>query len=154
MGKTPQSVLESNQRWRNKNKEKHLQRAREYHHANKDAINERRRKHRAENPNHYSVLRRARVYGITAEQYEGMVEDQDGCCAICKRGAELVVDHHHMSGRVRSLLCSPCNTALGLLQEDPGRMKAMRDYVRKDAAMMKAQAVQAKNGGGQQGGPA
>lgn len=146
MGKTPQKYLDKMQEWRTENHERHLENARLYHHAHKDEINERRRQHRKENPEHYTKLRRTRVYGLTPEDYDRMHEEQDGCCAICYRGAELVVDHHHMSGRVRSLLCSPCNTALGLLQEDPDRIKAMARYVRDDAAMMKAEAVAAKGG--------
>lgn len=55
-------------------------------------------------------------YGITAEQYGAMAAQQRGGCAICGKapdGKPLHIDHCHQSGRVRALLCSPCNLALG-----------------------------------------
>lgn len=53
-----------------------------------------------------------------------MVERQGGGCAICHRGpskgtARLYVDHDHDTDKVRGLLCQQCNSALGLLQDDP-----------------------------------
>ena len=62
-----------------------------------------------------------REYGITLEQYNQMLAAQGGGCAIC--GSEphekkrLVVDHCHSSGRVRALLCGPCNTQLGAYEK-------------------------------------
>jgi hypothetical protein len=56
-------------------------------------------------------------YGITLEQYNLMLSDQGGTCAICgvppgeKRA--LAVDHCHKTGRVRALLCASCNVRLG-----------------------------------------
>jgi hypothetical protein len=60
-----------------------------------------------------------RTYGITLEQYQSMFYEQNGKCAICKKSSDkrLVVDHSHETGKVRGLLCSNCNTALGLLKE-------------------------------------
>lgn len=39
------------------------------------------------------------------------------------------VDHHHGTGAVRGLLCSPCNIAIGLFRESPARMRAAISYV-------------------------
>jgi hypothetical protein len=74
-------------------------------------------------------------YGLTPEQHAQMLEDQDYACAICKTpeseaGAKgLAVDHCHDSGRVRKLLCSCCNTALGLLKENPTTISNLLHYV-------------------------
>ena len=66
-----------------------------------------------------------RRYGLTIEQYDQMVEDQDGCCAICGGEVDrLRVDHDHETGGVRGLLCHGCNTALGLMADDPERLLA------------------------------
>lgn len=66
------------------------------------------------------------LYGITLEQYNGMVERQGGVCAICGQpptsatpGRRLHVDHDHKSGVIRGLLCGRCNTGIGSLQESP-----------------------------------
>lgn len=53
-------------------------------------------------------------YGITIEQYDELLEKQSGCCAVCKKSAEsfkrrLAVDHNHVTGEVRGLLCTYCN---------------------------------------------
>lgn len=72
-------------------------------------------------------------FGITIDEYERMLAQQDGRCAACKGepGARaLAVDHCHESGLVRGLLCHPCNTALGLLRECPSRMNALKDYIK------------------------
>ncbi|MGQ5576747.1 endonuclease VII domain-containing protein [Streptomyces sp. ECR3.8] len=55
-------------------------------------------------------------YGITIEQYEQMLASQRGGCAICGSfpgGKRLAVDHCHVTGRVRALLCPQCNRSIG-----------------------------------------
>lgn len=63
-----------------------------------------------------------REYGITPEQYDEMLAQQGGVCAICelpcKTGKRLAVDHDHKSGRVRGLLCMNCNRGIGHFQDD------------------------------------
>ena len=61
-----------------------------------------------------------RKYKLTPEQYDSMLAAQGGHCAICpctprKNGKRLAVDHDHRTGRIRGLLCSDHNRALGLL---------------------------------------
>jgi hypothetical protein len=57
------------------------------------------------------------TFGITLAQYDQMVTDQAGVCAICKRpcstGKRLAIDHDHDTNRVRGLLCTRCNRHLG-----------------------------------------
>lgn len=60
-----------------------------------------------------------RKFGLTSEVYEGMVNEQDGKCAICSKsieenGERLAVDHSHNTGTIRGLLCRKCNLLLGL----------------------------------------
>lgn len=71
-------------------------------------------------------------YGITLEDYEAMLERQDGGCAICGRppqGKRLSVDHNHSNGRVRGLLCVRCNSAVGLLDDDPTWSRRAEAYL-------------------------
>lgn len=77
-------------------------------------------------------------YGLSLERYEEMLAEQNGVCAICKlpelsirRGTykSLDVDHNHATDAIRGLLCSACNSSLGLLREDPIRIQAMLAYI-------------------------
>ena len=72
-------------------------------------------------------------YGITIEQYDLILEQQNGGCAICGQpcatGRFLAVDHDHATGKVRALLCKNCNTAIGLLGEDTDRMAKAIEYI-------------------------
>lgn len=82
-----------------------------------------------------------RSYGLTLEQYETMLAEQKGGCAICggtnQSGRALAVDHDHnccpakqSCGKcVRALLCSPCNQAIGLMQDQPQRLRDAADYL-------------------------
>lgn len=60
--------------------------------------------------------RRRRRYGLEPEQYEAMLREQGGRCALCRGKPEytLYVDHDHESKAVRSLLCAGCNAAVGV----------------------------------------
>lgn len=72
-------------------------------------------------------------FGLSLEQYEAMVEQQNGLCAICmqppRNGRALDVDHCHKSQRVRGLLCSPCNLMIGLVAESVEHLAAMVAYL-------------------------
>ena len=67
-------------------------------------------------------------YGITEDQYNSMLVEQEGVCIICgqketkkSRTGNIValhVDHDHSTGKVRGLLCHKCNTILGLGNEN------------------------------------
>ena len=76
-----------------------------------------------------------RNYGLTFEEFEAMLSDQDNCCAICKstkplgRHKRFNVDHHNKTGNVRGLLCSNCNTALGLVNDNIHTLKSMIQYL-------------------------
>jgi len=72
-------------------------------------------------------------YGITLNEYYQRLKDQNGVCAICKqketavhhksktnKPKKLAVDHNHITGEVRGLLCGKCNTAIGALKADEG----------------------------------
>lgn len=76
-----------------------------------------------------------RAYGLEPEDFAALVESQGGKCAVCKGdpngpGTRLHVDHCHNSNRVRGLLCAKCNTAIGLLDDDPDRADALAAYLR------------------------
>ena len=66
------------------------------------------------------VSHRRRKYGINEEEYQAMVLSQNNICAICNKPSDrtLHVDHDHITGKIRGLLCNSCNTGIGLFKED------------------------------------
>lgn len=79
-----------------------------------------------------------RLYGLTMEQYETMLDQQGQVCAICHkpetrvlRGkvARLCVDHDHTDGHVRALVCHRCNRTVELLEENPDLARQMMAYL-------------------------
>lgn len=94
-----------------------------------------RRKADPERSKRYDLAHHLRSsYGLTIEQFEMMVDQQDGRCFLCHGertgpGDRLHVDHDHENGKTRALLCSKCNTALGLLGDDPNLIAMAAKYV-------------------------
>lgn len=76
-------------------------------------------------------------YGISVEEYETLLEQQNGRCAICGTNPigksapinTLCIDHDHATGRVRGLLCNSCNLAIGYLKTPEG-LDAAASYLR------------------------
>jgi hypothetical protein len=146
--KNKERVLESNRRYRERDPERWLARARAYHHENREKLSEQKRRHRKENPELYRERLRQNKYGLSTKEFTAMVAAQGGRCAVCGDQRPLVIDHNHDTDEVRALLCSPCNTAIGLFKEDPRRMIAAMAYL-----SMHAQAAQVKAGMVAPGGP-
>jgi hypothetical protein len=79
-------------------------------------------------------------HGISLAEYEEMLSEQDGVCAICgKRETSydpridcirlLAVDHDHRTGMVRGLLCDNCNHMIGQAHDDPEVLRRAADYL-------------------------
>lgn len=77
-----------------------------------------------------------RTHGVTEETYLRMLQDQEGVCAICGEapveGHNLVVDHSHLTGLIRGLLCPTCNQGIGLLGDDYEGTKRANSYTAKE----------------------
>ena len=67
-------------------------------------------------------------YGVSLEEARRL-RSGDGTCAICGRNQKLEVDHNHATGRVRGVLCSRCNGALGQFLDDIGMLKRAIAYL-------------------------
>lgn len=75
------------------------------------------------------------LYGLTPEKYEAMYLRQEGRCGLCgnlnleSRG--LHVDHNHVTGKIRSLLCGNCNRGLGMFKENIPLLYIAAEYLEK-----------------------
>ena len=64
------------------------------------------------------------AYGLTLSKYDELLDSQNYRCAICDtdtpggKGGRFHVDHNHLTGEVRGLLCSCCNTGIGQMQDN------------------------------------
>lgn len=74
-------------------------------------------------------------YGVAYEWYEGLLQEQQGGCAICgsdvpaKGRKHLCVDHDHSTGAVRGILCSDCNIGISHFKDSPDRLRAAAKYI-------------------------
>jgi hypothetical protein len=79
----------------------------------------------------WSRKARLKKFGLTEEDYQRILAEQGGVCAICSgppdtRWKTLAVDHDHVTRKVRGLLCMVCNTMLGRFE---ARQKEIMEYL-------------------------
>lgn len=110
----------------------------------KVCVNKKRKKYRLDNPEEYKRTKRKqnlKKYGITLEDQERMLREQNYKCAIC--GQEIFlqcsspklianVDHDHKTGKVRGLLCQGCNTGLGKFRDNTEYLLSAVSYLKKN----------------------
>jgi len=89
----------------------------------------RKKAYEKENPYEARSRKLKYEYGIDLKKWNSMFSDQDGRCAICSRHQSelsymLQVDHNHNTGKIRSLLCTKCNTKLSAIENGDFLQKA------------------------------
>lgn len=89
--------------------------------------------------------RRLKLYGITPEEFKRLFESQDRRCAICKSdiprrkgGIAWHLDHDHITGQVRGILCTKCNLGLGYFNDDEELLETAIAYIRSSKVQRKA----------------
>jgi hypothetical protein len=75
---------------------------------------------------HYRLMER---YGIGERDVERLIARQGGVCPICEAAAPVAVDHDHVTGTVRGVLCGDCNTGMGQLRDDPWMLRRAIEYL-------------------------
>ncbi len=85
------------------------------------------RRHRA------VFLARARAHRIggAPEDFDRLLVEQGGLCAMCRTAAACVFDHNHTTGQRRSLLCNRCNLFLGYCEKTPALLTAAIVYLKR-----------------------
>lgn len=124
-----------------KNKEKMKAQATEYYKENREKRLSQSKAYNSdpENKRRWKCKDLQRRYGVTLEWYENKLEEQGGLCSICKyssedtEGRRLAVDHCHETGEARGLLCSTCNTGLGLLKDSEEVLLAAIAYLQRNS---------------------
>lgn len=107
---------------------------REYGAASKNLRNARLREWRRANREKAAAIdarRRLRAkYGLRPDDVERMRRAQDGKCAVCERStSRLLIDHCHVKGHVRALLCQTCNTFLGWYEKKADTILRFQRYL-------------------------
>lgn len=84
-----------------------------------------------------AAVQRKFKYGLSPEDYQLILDKQEDRCAICgqkfgeHRHHKPHVDHDHMSGKVRGLLCFNCNSGIGHLKDDPALIQRALNYLKR-----------------------
>lgn len=126
-----------------------------YYEKNKDAVKRYQREYYKTNSNHIKAQSKEyhrshidkdkeydrqikHLYNITVLDVQLLMISQHGCCDICKKPfqynndkKEYHIDHNHTTNKVRGLLCTNCNTSIGLLQENPVFIESALYYINK-----------------------
>jgi hypothetical protein len=148
MAMTKKEVMK---RYRERHRERLAEAAREYARTHRAEINAKLRLWRAKDPEKHRAKQRAwyaadperskqkarraalAKFGLTMAEYDALLHQQGGTCAICKRtdsaGRHLAVDHNHNTDEVRGLLCSNCNPGIGYFNDSPALLRAAIDYL-------------------------
>jgi len=137
-----------NREYYKNHKDKSLAQKREYDklHRNERSIYNKkyRETHREKLVAHQKEYRKAhreeilmKKYRLTIENYDKMLVAQNGVCAICGHPPNwrcLSVDHNHITGNVRGLLCTNCNMMLGLVDDSIEILRSAIEYLNHDVA--------------------
>jgi hypothetical protein len=71
------------------------------------------------------------LYNLTEGQFIELLNEQGGCCSICKRLLEKpCIDHCHTTGKIRGILCNNCNAGLGMFKDNPEWCEKAAEYLR------------------------
>ncbi|MGR3220424.1 MAG: endonuclease VII domain-containing protein [Candidatus Anammoxibacter sp.] len=73
--------------------------------------------------------RKRQVHGLTPEDEAKMLQEQNNVCAICGCNLPLCIDHNHITGIIRGLLCNKCNLGIGYFNDNPIDLRKAADYL-------------------------
>lgn len=134
--KNREKAIERSRQWKEKNPERYQELTRNHSEKNREKMTARsaawyrENKDRARQTTRKNKLQR---YGLTVEQFSAMLASQSGKCPICQMELKSpkvpAVDHDHQTGAVRGILCRQCNAAIGQLQDNPTVLRRAAEYL-------------------------
>lgn len=116
---------ELNRIWVKNNKEKVSKYKKEYRDKNKELLKQKQKEYKIKNYRIIKIKNKIynlkKNYNLSLEEFNKMIKLQKNKCIICKRDQKnlkkpLNVDHNHKTGKIRDLLCSRCNFAVGFYE--------------------------------------
>lgn len=119
--------------WYYANRQKALEARHDYYSKNKRKVKEYKQRYGIRNKDKRRAQFLKQTYGISVQEWENLLAAQGNVCAICKtkepgkRGWH--TDHNHETGVVRGILCSNCNTGLGLFQDNTSTLASAIVYL-------------------------
>lgn len=125
---------EYRRKWSLLNKNKLLKQGRNWKRANREKIAFQTRLRYRKNKQKELDRIRLNKYGITGDEFRALLKQQEFKCSICNRDItkNLSVDHDHLTGKIRGLICNNCNLAMGNADDSPERLRAIADYLERD----------------------
>lgn len=90
-------------------------------------------------PEELRLERKLQLYNMTRNEFNELLLAQMGRCAICSvfLGDELHTDHDEKTGKVRGLLCGPCNRGIGMFDHNEERLIAAAMYLLREKDLLK-----------------
>lgn len=134
--KNTNNIKNKSKSWRENNKDYDKQRKQEWYQKNKERVKIQGEMWRENNKPQTTNRHLQKTYGITLTQYNELLKKQNECCAICSRPSKelkkrLGVDHNHMNGKIRGLLCHECNCGLGYFKDTSSLLLQAASYLDK-----------------------
>lgn len=126
----PDKAKQHNKTWR----EKTLNRARIYYKENRETLLKNSKKWREANKHKIKNKYLKYQYGITTEQYDQILDDQNCCCKLCGSSPIKypVVEHCHKTGRIRGIVCQKCNMAIAAVENNQHLLNKILEYIETD----------------------
>jgi hypothetical protein len=124
--KTSKKQREANKKYYQQHKENAKKYRDNYKNVHKEEIKEKNR-----------IYRLLKTFNLSIEEYNTLLSKQNNCCAICGINEhdlkhKLSIDHDHISGKIRGLLCNKCNSTLGFLSENLEFFDKAKEYLIKN----------------------
>lgn len=119
-------------KWNAKNREKMRAYYKKWAATNREKVLKAQKAHYKRTKSKYQERHLMKKYGITLKDFQEMLTQQNNACAICMTSLNNPhVDHCHVSGKIRALLCKHCNSMLGMAKDNPNTLIAGVNYLEK-----------------------
>ena len=127
----PSGIYKRINKYQTTHYQRHKNERKLYYLKNKESITKKKKEYAIKHPEKRKDYWLKRRYNITPKDYNILLQKQYGVCAICMCSTvkALYVDHDHITGKIRGLLCSSCNAGLGHFRDNAEYMLLAIKYL-------------------------